>query len=556
MRGLLRLVVTMALASPLLAHSSDSSQLLALNPIGRHGTSNASDVPDDEQLKARGARIGRIDILVDDVFENTVSLSAPYRIANGLHISTHAQTVRQELLFRSGDAYDRRLLDETERLLRGERYLNDATIVPVRYNEDNTVDVLVRVHDVWTLSPGFSFGRKGGENSTRLKFEDTNFLGLGKQISVVRSSDVDRTSWRLGYVDPNLFGSRWSLSTAYSSLSDGSEKEFALERPFFALDTRWSANIGASDTTNSISRYSLGERLERFDMRERRLDLGGGFSAGLHDSWAVRYLGGFSYDDRSFAMRDDEPGVALPADRVVSYPWVGVEVMEDQYLKTRNLDQIGLTEDLYLGRSARLRLGYASTAFGSTRDAAIVEGRLQAGADLGNERYLIHSIDLHGRLEGSEIADGIVSGGSRFYLRQSPRRVLFAAASASLTSNLDPERQLLLGGDNGLRGYPLRYQAGTANALLTLEERFYTSWQPLKLVNVGAAMFFDAGRAWGHDEYAAPPSGWLTDVGFGLRLGSVRSGLGNVLHIDFAFPLNGGNDIDSMQLLIETRKSF
>jgi hemolysin activation/secretion protein len=114
----------------------------------------------------------------------------------------------------------------------------------------------------------------------------------------------------------------------------------------------------------------------------------------------------------------------------------------------------------------------------------------------------------------------------------------------------------LLGGDNGLRGYPLRYQAGKTNALLTLEQRFYSNWQPLKLVNVGAAVFFDTGRAWGQDEYAAAPKGWLSDVGIGLRLGSARSGLGNVLHIDLAMPLNRSNDIDSLQLLIETKKSF
>src|SRR5690606_16175559 len=108
----------------------------------------------------------------------------------------------------------------------------------------------------------------------------------------------------------------------------------------------------------------------------------------------------------------------------------------------------------------------------------------------------------------------------------------------------------------GLRGYPLRYQAGKANALLTLEERFYSSWQPLKLFNVGAALFVDAGRSWGQDEHATAPAGWLEDVGVGLRLGSARSGLGNVLHIDLAMPLNRTSDIDSLQFLIETRKSF
>jgi hypothetical protein len=556
MKHLTRVAATALTASTLVAphvvHAADT--MLALAP---HRANGPSLVPNDHELEQRGARIGHIDVQVDDVFENSLSLAAPYKVANGLHISTHLQTVRQQLLFRSGEPFHRRVLDETERLLRGKRYLNDATITVVNYDAaDNTTDVLVRVHDVWTLSPGLSFGRKGGENSTRMKFEDSNFLGLGKQLSLERANDVDRSSWRLAYVDPNLFGSWWNLSTAYSTMSDGSEKALALARPFYALDSRWSADVSASDVTNSISRYSLGQRVERFDMQQQDFSFGGGISSGLHDNWAMRYLGGFRYDARSFAARDDYPDASIPADRTVSYPWVGVEILEDNYLSTRNLDQIGRTEDVYLGRSARMEVGFASTAFGSTRDALVLNGTLQAGAELGDERYIINSIGMHGRLENGELADGQLDANSRFYLRQSERSVFFAAASASLTSNLDPETQLLLGGDNGLRGYPLRYQAGTANALVTLEERLYTTWQPLKLFNVGAAVFFDAGRSWGRDEYAAAPAGWLKDVGIGLRLGSARSGLGNVLHIDLAMPLDRANGIDAVQLLVETRRSF
>jgi hemolysin activation/secretion protein len=206
--------------------------------------------------------------------------------------------------------------------------------------------------------------------------------------------------------------------------------------------------------------------------------------------------------------------------------------------------------------SARLEAGFASTAFGSTHDAGILNGKLQAGADLGNEQYLIHSLGFSTRIEGDALANASLGWSSRYYLRQSVHRVFFAAVSGTVTSHRDPEEQLLLGGDNGLRGYPLRYQAGDESALVTLEQRFYTDWQPLKLFNVGAAVFFDAGRTWGQDAFAAPPAGWLKDVGLGLRLGSARSGLGNVLHIDLAFPLDRSSDIDSMQLLIETRKSF
>jgi hypothetical protein len=45
-------------------------------------------------------------------------------------------------------------------------------------------------------------------------------------------------------------------------------------------------------------------------------------------------------------------------------------------------------------------------------------------------------------------------------------------------------------------------------------------------------------------------------VGFGLRLGSARSALGNVLHVDVAYPLDGDSAVKKIQFLVETRKSF
>lgn len=532
---------------------------------------SADSVPTDAELEARHASIGHIDIQVDDVFETNQHLSAPYRLANSLHISTRKSTIESQLLFATGAPFSRHQLDETERLLRGQRYLNEARITPVRYNDDNTVDVAVRVHDVWTLSPGLSFGRRGGANHTRAEFEDTNFLGLGKHLSLSRASNVDRTSWQLAYKDPNLLGSWWALSTSYANESDGGEKIFALSRPFYALDSRWSADLGGSDTQNTVSEYSLGHVVDRFHMHEQLFNVGGGISRGLIDGWTTRYLAGARYESRSFERIPDFSHGATPDDRVFAYPWIGVELLEDQFLKTRDLDQIGRTEDVYLGTSARFEAGYASTGLGSTRDAVMLRSLLRTGTAFSADQYMLSSADFKGRWEGGRLDNGQTDLTTRYYLRHSSRRLFFASLNASFASRLDPEQQLLLGGDNGLRGYPLRYLAGSTQVLFTLEERFYTKWQPLKLVNVGAAVFFDVGRSWGRDRYAAAAdatattvtqtaaeigSGWLKDIGFGLRLGSARSGLGNVLHFDVAFPLDGGDDISKIQYLVETRRSF
>ena len=80
----------------------------------------------------------------------------------------------------------------------------------------------------------------------------------------------------------------------------------------------------------------------------------------------------------------------------------------------------------------------------------------------------------------------------------------------TLLADLDRDNQLLLGGDNGLRGYPLRFQTGDRRFLLTLEQRFYHPRQFLRLFYAGAAVFFDAGRAW---EDGVPGDGMLYDAG-------------------------------------------
>lgn len=121
---------------------------------------------------------------------------------------------------------------------------------------------------------------------------------------------------------------------------------------------------------------------------------------------------------------------------------------------------------------------------------------------------------------------------------------------------MDVDNPVMLGGDNGLRGYPLRYQSGDKSLLFTIEQRFFTDWYPFRLFHVGAAVFFDAGRTWGDNPAGSANLGWLKDVGIGLRIGSSRSGLGRVTHIDLAFPMDGDSSIRSVQFLIETKKSF
>jgi outer membrane protein assembly factor BamA len=513
-------------------------------------------LPSDSELERSEARIGYIRIDERPLFDvehhdQNTSLS---RTANRLHVATREATIVDQLLFRSGDPYRASLLEESARILRDTRYLRDALIRPVAYH-DGLVDVEVTTQDVWTLNPGFAFGRKGGQNTGGIEVEDLNFLGMGTQLGVGFTRGVDRDSKTIYYRDRNLGSSWWDLATRYSDNSDGRLAEFGLAHPFYALETRWAAGVALSDDQRTDSRYDLGDIVDQYQAHEKLASIYWGRSAGLVDGWARRYSVGLSYDDVTF---EDVPGAdaarLLPDDRHLVYPWFSVEWVQDEFRTGRNRDQIEKTEDYSLGWHARAQLGYASAALGSDRDAYLVSGGISKGLALAGRQSVFFDFDTAGRVEDAGLRGAKSALGTRYYFRQSPRRLFFMELSAEQGHDLDADQQILLGGDNGLRGYPLRYQAGEGRWLFTAEQRFFTHWYPFQLFNVGAAVFYDMGATWGRDPLGSPSRGLLRDFGFGLRLGNSRSALGNVLHIDVAFPLDG--DATSPQFLVETRKSF
>src|SRR6202046_5615098 len=142
-----------------------------------------ADVPSDAALEAAGAVIGRVEIATRNIFDerDPRETNGLFRLADRLHVRTKRSTIQAQLLFASGDKYLARKLAETERTLRLLTYIYDARVVPVRY-ADGKVDIKVITKDVWTLSPGISFGRAGGTNSSSFNLQDSNFLGMGKTL--------------------------------------------------------------------------------------------------------------------------------------------------------------------------------------------------------------------------------------------------------------------------------------------------------------------------------------------------------------------------------------
>jgi hypothetical protein len=540
--------------------------LLASTALQARPPGNAPGVPSDADLESCGAVIGNIAIDNENIFnlDDPKDDKALFRLADHLHFKTRASVIGHQLLFKPGDPYSRRLLDESERVLRQEGYFYDAWIRAVRYH-DGKVDVVVTTKDVWTLNPGFNFGRSGGTNSTGVKLEDSNMLGSGADVTLSYSSNVDRTATQLTVNDQHAFGTWTSVAANVANLSDGYQREFTVQRPFYALNTRWAAGAYAIHDLQTDSLWDRGQIIDQFQDMHQGAQVYVGLSQGLRNGWVHRWSTGITYDEHRFAplanldknplATDPHFVYVIPQDRRFLYPWVQFDLIQDDYLKLFNHDQIGRTEDFYVGTAASVRMGFAASSFGSSSSAILFQSSATRGFRRGRSTLLLYG-DFSGRISEGKLYNGIANASIRYYVEQSKNWLFFTTFLGTKGWRLDLDNQILLGGDNGLRGYPLRYQSGTARVLWSVEQRYFTDWYPFRLFRVGAAVFFDAGRTWGTAPLGQPSLGLLKDAGFGLRFGNARSGLGNVVHVDLAFPFEATGRTSHVQFLVQTEAHF
>lgn len=509
------------------------------------------DIPD-------GARIGSVTIDRQNIFDLSDSKedNKLYSLINRLHIPTRHATIQEQLLFEPGEVFNPRVIAETERILRANKYFYDASVTP-RLNAAGEVDVTVATRDLWTLTPEITLSRSGGENKTEFGIEESNLFGLGQRIVIARADDVDRTSTTFEFADRQLGGTWIGLNLLLADNSDGHSNRVAVVKPFHSLDARNAGGITWWDDDRRSTYYELGEEAAEYSHKRRQLQSFGGWSRGLQNGWVRRWTTGAVFDEHIFTeVAEPELPQVLPDNRKLVYPFVGYEILEDRYVKSSNSNQIERAEDFYLGTRLSMTLGWSNEHFGADRDAIIY--RLTANHSFGSldKKALLLAGFVAGRQEKDGVANSVVDLNASFYWRQSEKRLFFTNAALLLGHNLDRDKPVELGGDEGLRGFPLRYQSGDSRFVMSIEQRYFTDWYPFRLFRVGGALFVDVGRVWGSNALNSDNLGWLSNAGFGLRFAPTRLGTKKVFHLDIAFPINGESDIDSVQVLFKAKNSF
>ena len=493
-----------------------------------------------------------------------------YRTANRIHILTKHSVIKVRMLVHENDVLVPERIRETERILRQAPYLYDVMILPETVCPDS-IDLLVVVRDVWTLQPSASFGRTGGQNSASVGIKESNLLGYGNAINLSYQSDKGRSGMAYGFSSDHLFDGYTRLDVEHFQTDQGPSDTFLLNRPFYAMDTPWSASAYYFQD-NVQEEIKSGDLISNvYDHHSEKAEIYGGLLTHLDKSRVHHWRLGITSLRNNYSNQEPEYSAPLPEDRVLVYPWLEFESVQYDYWTTSNLNQLFRNEDINLGTVYSVRFGASSTGLGSTQRDWVAILNWHKTSSFGshhvfrNQAYALLNYNRDaGQLEHSFWGYGATYDHFVDELNRWHVRLQYDAGV-----HLSPEEMLTSGGasvpgpgnSNVLRGihmlgFPNDAQRGDRSALFAVEQRHFYTFHPFHLLRFGSAVFFEAGRVWDSQGIEQQSNKTLYDVGIGLRVNSSKARPNHIVHFNLAFPLNERDLTGTYQWSVFVSESF
>ena len=196
----------------------------------------------------------------------------------------------------------------------------------------------------------------------------------------------------------------------------------------------------------------------------------------------------------------------------------------------RRINKFGRKEDLTLGNDSAVivsRAGFPVSKGVKRWELAVYHDQKWR---LGDRSYLFAELGFTTKFE----KDTILSLQTRGYKILS-RMTLALNIEGKFSDDLDVNRQFILGGDSGLRGYPAREFTGDKLLLANLESRVFPEIEILTMA-IGGIVFTDAGHVWDRGE-SVDLAELNASAGVGLRLEATRVPTAPISRIDIGWPL-------------------
>lgn len=474
-----------------------------------------------------GKIIGEVQFIRYEVF---VEDEPFYTFPNALHWLTREAVIQREMLVAPGDDYTPARLLETARNLRSLGIFQLVAVVPVVSENQGSVDIVVVTRDLWSLRIEWNL-QFNGDQIDQLLVQLTERNLFGRNVRATIRSVLQPITLTLGevFVDRRFLGEPLTLEQQADVFLNRETNDFegydafiAISRPFFNLAQRWGFRVPVR-VQKRVARQIQAGVVATYDdpntpeddgiprvwdsnfvstSAVARVQISGDFNQ--------RISAGFGFSHRGISINDPAavPAVSLAAferdvlPRALTqfYPVIGWAGFETTYRTFENLSSYGVSEDVRLGPVVSATLTAPLEALGSTVDAVELYGSLGWTFDFAGDGLLELGVGAEARYESSEWLNQQLLTKARFAspsfkLGRLVARFDWLAQVNDTTNNL-----VVLGGSNGLRGYPSAvFQATGANRLRgNLEARSApVVWH---YFHGGLVLFYDMGDVYGGRE--------------------------------------------------------
>lgn len=494
--------------------------------------------------------------------ESEEGITFLHRWANAIHIDTKIITLENEAAFFLNKC-NKNFADmaELERHLRSRRYLRAAKVT----SDKNVENITVNTWDNWSLMPTISFGRKGGENTYSFGIKERNLFGLGIDAEIESYQNSQRSGYKLVSTIPLFQKNNTNIKLRFADNDDGKQQALFVKKSFAAFHIKHAYLFGFNEELRNDTIFQNGHDQSLFTHDIRYKEANYAWLNFNKDSRLLRYRVGITQDQHTFSaiseadqLKQKTPLLTSqqPQDRDFIYPWAAFEYIEKDFRKLTNVHLISQIEDFNHGWQINSRLGLSN---GNKENSAWALWKLQAkkGFNIDGDSLLLFDLAISGDIYQEQNNRILMKINAEYFYQFDHHWGFYLNSTNIISENQYLDRPVTMGGNTGLRGYPLQYQHGKNSAKLTSEIRYYPQINLFKLFDLAGVAFFDTGRAFGGSIVQNIEDDWLVSAGLGIRMYSPHSG-GNhqVIHIDFAFPQSNNPSIDSFEIRVQAKRAF
>jgi len=491
--------------------------------------------------------IREIRIVSLPIFDSAEATSAVYRGMNALHITTKPYVIRQQLLFRAGQAWDPEVIAETERNLRASGLFRSVKIDSIP--SDSGLTAVVTTQDAWTLGIVFSIQSSGSQINYAIGFNARNFLGTGTQFQMQYGKNADRDSVMAMLTKNFIFGTQYWFQINYDALSDGKNGYLNFGLPFRSMDQHSGWNLNTNLYSGRVLLFYGGDTTAQDTLRRswRVASVNPAISLASDESHYVR-LGLFAQIQASAYQPWSAPSSEI-TDSVAGAFGPFLAVSYPKYEHVRYFQAGGRREDLVLGYTATLGAYLAPAQWGYSKLGVGPALNVSAGQRLG-QAVVQESLSVTSLYNSAGLDSGTVYAGVTVWGQPTPTTLLIGYLGGGAQKNGYPDENWDLGLGYGVRAFAQHSFTGNRMFISAGEARWFFAPNLARLFAVGVGVFVDHAGAW----YSGEPMRTGTDAGIGLRFSSITGNPGYVMRADAAY--RWGNDVEPSGWVFTFGKGF